>query len=164
MQESALVADVYELTEKKKLENTLTILACRRLSEVLFSTLHSIKYFCILLIINFWMCNLEIAFLWLLPPLYPLPIGSCIFFLGGCRFFEINTFNRKISTKVSWGNMKCVCLLFYIYTILVCICSYLAVKKDCTPDEFDYWSFLRSNWDVRNSWKIIIFSSILFKH
>lgn len=59
MQESALVAYVYELAEKKKLENTLAILTCRRLYEVLFSTSHGIKCFCISLIINFWTPNLE---------------------------------------------------------------------------------------------------------
>lgn len=63
MQEFASVADVYELTEKKKLDNTLTILTCRQLHEVLFSTLHGIKHFSILLIINFWMPSLETAFL-----------------------------------------------------------------------------------------------------
>lgn len=59
MQESALVADVYELTEKKKPENKLAILTCRRLYEVLFSTSHGIKCFCILLITKFWIPNVE---------------------------------------------------------------------------------------------------------
>lgn len=41
MQESAVVADVYELTEKKKLKNTLAILTCRRLDEV-YAVLHMV--------------------------------------------------------------------------------------------------------------------------
>jgi len=43
MQESALAADVYDLTEQKKLENTLTRLACRKIPEILLSILHSVK-------------------------------------------------------------------------------------------------------------------------
>lgn len=47
MQESALAADVYELTEQKKLENTLARLACRKIPKILLRVLHGLKCLCI---------------------------------------------------------------------------------------------------------------------
>lgn len=41
--------------------------------------------------------------------------------LGGCRLFEINIFARKISRKVSCGNMKCVFMNLFMYNS----CMYL---------------------------------------
>lgn len=44
-----------------------------------------------------------------------------------------------------------VCVYVYIYTKVVRICRYLAVKKDCSHAESVNWSFLQSKQDVRKA-------------
>lgn len=47
IEESALAADVYKLTEQKKLKNTLKRLACRKIPNILLNVFHGLKCFCI---------------------------------------------------------------------------------------------------------------------